>query len=1134
MKRFGKFMLALLLAAAMVCGMLTPAFAGTPAEDAHLHFNADGKFRILIFSDLYTWGDNTFVEQAVNDAQPDLVVLNGDNLALGFMIGIADDSLSFVGRLMNIFESADVPVAIVFGDRDGQSSEIKERQMQIFNRYSVSVSCDEGSGISGCGTYNVPIYGSGETDKVKFNLWMFDTHKDSANDDCGYVHEDQLDWYTAKSNELKEANGGQSVPSIAFQHIIVNDIYDALREVPAGTADAVSHNGSYYVLPDTAAPDSALHEAPSPSGSAEETEFSVLKQQGDVLAIVSGHNRSNSFVVPYQGIDLINTPEAYTLGCDDSVRGARIIDLDEQGTYTTEMLYPYTRLRFNEDGKFRILNFSDFQDDESLDPRTKTFIRQAVCTAQPDLIVLTGDNIYGPSIPEYKGKDEYSGEGVQIAIAQFMDVFESLGVPVAIVCGNHDDDKCVVSKEEQMQMYNAYSVSVSHDEGDAMEGCGTYNLPIFGSTETDKVKFNLWMFDTGSQINYPLTSHFDYMRENQLDWYAAKSDELKAANGGKVVPSIAFQHIIVNDIYDALKPVSSGGIEYRNRHYVLPDTAAPGSVMREHPSPSSSSNEREFSVIQQQGDVLAIVSGHDHQNMFVVPYQGVDLINTPAAGYYVFHNPIDENYHGDDDTRGARIIDIDESGTYSTEMLFLQDFLYPQPQDRQYYVPTGAANKYVKNIALCVADSAQYGGSTEAAMAAAYRRLYTAVDAAHGNGVARWADLNGGSDILNASPGSHTAICMGYTLTDNPDEAMRSLGLCYNEEYPSKYDDETTADNRVWNLCCYHDLAVSGTNSSAAACNLNAGTKGNPIYFLASYGSSGSPLTQIQIVNTGFNEIRLSDYPNDQLAYARFGSETGPDIADLNKSAWGEFIYALYRTSANSLARVELETLPLLEAYFNANRRLKSSKAIYSAKSLAALQSALAHADAILRDLDDDHETTVYDQTALDAAAYQIVNCMLNLKSTTFTVTFDANGGTCDESSRTIVSGDFCGELPTARKVAVRLEDVTHFDGWYTERTGGKKITPETIFTAASDQTWYAHWSIGFSRIPGDINCSQALDLRDVVAAERYLVDGPPAYQDAQKFRPENADVDGDGELKLRDVMLMRRYLAGGWGVVLL
>lgn len=50
-------------------------------------------------------------------------------------------------------------------------------------------------------------------------------------------------------------------------------------------------------------------------------------------------------------------------------------------------------LQFNEDGKFTILNISDIQDGYPLNSLTKDYIEKTVDKVNPDLIVLTGDNI---------------------------------------------------------------------------------------------------------------------------------------------------------------------------------------------------------------------------------------------------------------------------------------------------------------------------------------------------------------------------------------------------------------------------------------------------------------------------------------------------------------------------------------------------------------------------------------------------------------------------------------------------------------------------------------------------------------------------------------------------------------------
>ncbi len=810
-------------------------------------------------------------------------------------------------------------------------------------------------------------------------------------------------------------------------------------------------------------------------------------------------------------------------------------------------------LHFNRDGKFRILVFSDIQDDETLDVRLKTFLRQAVYAAQPDLIVLTGDNIVGDRIVNKQSR-------VEAAIAEFMEIFKSIGIPVAIVFGNHDDEGGT-TKEAQMEMYNKYSVSISYNEGESINGCGTYNVPIYGSQDTDKVKFNLWMFDSGSDENGRKS---DYVRPSQLNWFVQKSNELKAANGGVPVPSIAFQHIIVKEIYDALDRVqygTSGAVQHGQRYYVLPNTAAPGSVMNEAPSPCGETKKldfrkddenNEFEVLQQQGGVRAIVCGHDHLNQFVVPYQGIDLINTPGLMMY--------DTYSDPKLRGARIIDLDEqTGKYETHMLYMRNLL-----QAEYYTLADANQKYVKNVALCIERSARHG-SVEAAKTAAYDLLSAAVDAANGNGVVLREDLNGGA-TNDKNPGNHDVVCMGYTFTTDEDEAMRGFGLCFTDSVGASgagYDG-ASADGRVWNLCGANAHFVSGTDGVV---NLNSGTNGNAIYFVANYDSTASPLTSIRIVNTDLHPIDADDYPDYYRVQGVIGSGTGADYADLNKSALGDYIYALYKTAADSAAQLPLDSLSLREAYYWASVRLNRPDTLYSAESTAALQEALAAADAIMLDLDDG-ETTEYNQAALDAATDRITACVQGLETASFTVTFNANGGICDEKSRTFVYGAACGELPIARKDYRFLPLDSHFDGWFTERTGGEQITPETIFTATSDQTWYAHWSsaagiVGPQRpievvpqhpfddslqpaidiagkdnfdldhqkyvpVRADVNADGAVDLKDITLLMRHLAGGWNV-----EIEVANADVNADGNVDLRDAVLMRRYLVGGWDVVL-
>ena len=68
----------------------------------------------------------------------------------------------------------------------------------------------------------------------------------------------------------------------------------------------------------------------------------------------------------------------------------------------------------------------------------------------------------------------------------------------------------------------------------------------------------------------------------------------------------------------------------------------------------------------------------------------------------------------------------------------------------------------------------------------------------------------------------------------------------------------------------------------------------------------------------------------------------------------------------------------------------------------------------------------------------------------TYTVIFDANGGSVDPTSAVTVAGKLTS-LP------IPTYDGYNFLGWYTQKDGGEKVTTDTVF--AMDSTIYAHWS---------------------------------------------------------------------------
>ena len=335
-------------------------------------------------------------------------------------------------------------------------------------------------------------------------------------------------------------------------------------------------------------------------------------------------------------------------------------------------------IAFNEEGKLTILQVADLQDDASLDPLAKESLKLAIEKVRPDLIVMTGDNIAG-----YSCGTKTLGKA---AISSYMDMLERYGIPVAIVFGNHDDDDTPYTKLEQIEQYETYScfigcagVVAEKTVGDNHTiNVGTYNIPIYEKKGSDKVLYNIWCFDSGNYNPDSAYGGYGYVLPEQVDWYVEKSNELKAANGGAPVPSIAFQHIIPPQIKDALKEVpagTEGAVGFAGSNYTLPDDCDPATNwLSEAPCPPNTGFAPGYAQVDamlEQGDVQAVFVGHDHINCYIVDYQGIDLVSSPGCTFSSYN----------DEHRGFRVITLDKNDLsgYGTYTILTSDLLNENP-----------------------------------------------------------------------------------------------------------------------------------------------------------------------------------------------------------------------------------------------------------------------------------------------------------------------------------------------------------------------------------------------------------------------------------------------------------------------
>ena len=361
-----------------------------------------------------------------------------------------------------------------------------------------------------------------------------------------------------------------------------------------------------------------------------------------------------------------------------------------------------TTIRFNSDGKLKILHIADthLNYDKHFDASVWV-IAEACDVEKPDLVVLTGDNTHPDDDPE-KTKN---------LINALMNIFESRNIPVAVTFGNHDSEKGPMTRADIMEYYKTFSCVITAEDADAFHNCATFNIPVLAS-DSDKVNFNIWVFDSGD-YDEDEPRHYDRVRTEQIEWYKETSAKLKEENDGQAVNSVVFQHIIVPEIYDVLKkldskqPYSVKRIYNEEEIYAFDENQTNYGTLNEKPCPGYY-NDGQFDALVENGDVLAMFTGHDHTNAFGVRNQNIDIYTSPMTRYKGLAYTTQYGY---------RVVEIDENdtSTYKTRVERLYDVFDFS------YIKTAKDNgdKYSARLAfeLAVKGSVQEG----------YLKLYQSV-----------------------------------------------------------------------------------------------------------------------------------------------------------------------------------------------------------------------------------------------------------------------------------------------------------------------------------------------------------------------------------------------------------------------
>ncbi|HBL41199.1 MAG TPA: hypothetical protein DDY98_06375 [Ruminococcaceae bacterium] len=332
------------------------------------------------------------------------------------------------------------------------------------------------------------------------------------------------------------------------------------------------------------------------------------------------------------------------------------------------------KLKADANGNFKVLQVADVQQHETTDGKkhfsllTLNTIRMAVAELQPDLIVLTGDNIHRcDSLADF----DYS---VQTLVSTFK------GTPFAVTYGNHDLERnkdngvCLTYKQEQA-IYEKYGALTLNQTGLTCSDTTDYATAKYGtgyldvySADGKTVVERVILLNSGTyevKASEPDGNVINNGREGygrpgvnaktykDVDYdNVVKAVEKWTSEG---IACVAYQHIPMQEFFtsgiivegekgdvlmDGRQPEPFAGKYYKN--------SVKNTKINQFVEPcgcSYYSTESLYKAFAKNGNTLAVCYGHDHTNtvMGEGSCYGMKLVQGYGGGMLVYPSDYGED-----------------------------------------------------------------------------------------------------------------------------------------------------------------------------------------------------------------------------------------------------------------------------------------------------------------------------------------------------------------------------------------------------------------------------------------------------------------------------------------------------------
>ncbi len=311
--------------------IFTVAIVVNGSNNKILVCDENGDFTILIVSDpqcdtVTQWQEaRNELETLVKRSEPDFVLINGD----------MNSKNQIPADMWDLFISPLSKRNIYWSTTNGNHDRFEYKYYKMYKKYEeclneVVSATDINYESTQPMNYMLPVY-SNDKEKIVFAIYGMDSGGKGKNGYAGLTKK-QINWYKEKSQDLKKLNDGKQVTSLLCMHIPLPqmlEMYYGGDSKIYGVANEINFNNNGYTMQSGKKIDKInVHTS---SIEQDNKMFDTILEQGDVKAVIFGHNHRNNFIGSYKGV-LLGFAGKLSTGCysDNICRGGRVIKFNQE------------------------------------------------------------------------------------------------------------------------------------------------------------------------------------------------------------------------------------------------------------------------------------------------------------------------------------------------------------------------------------------------------------------------------------------------------------------------------------------------------------------------------------------------------------------------------------------------------------------------------------------------------------------------------------------------------------------------------------------------------------------------------------------------------------------------------------